>query len=141
MSAAQSAILPDHVLAAVFAIAERELIKNDPSKTRLDFRSHNFFLQEIFSEIQREKRYPILDAFVYSDCGPDPYSPVLDESVSRLQLSGLIGRENPDYEVVFLQPAAKQFYEEVLRSEFSDPELQVQLTDIARQFLHRVGKA
>lgn len=140
MPATQTAILPDHILAAVLTLAKQELLRRDPSQKRLDFRSHDFQLQEIFSELQKDKKYPILDAFVFSDSGPEPYSPALDESVSRLQLSGLIGRENPDYEVVFLQPAADQFYDDVLRSEFGDPEIQQQLTKIASQFLRRVGK-
>jgi hypothetical protein len=58
--------------------------------------------------------------------------------MSRLQLSGLIGRENPDYEVVFLQPAADRFYNEVVSSELDDAQRQ-QLTEIASQFLERVG--
>jgi hypothetical protein len=140
MPAAQSAILPDHILAAVLTLAKQELARRDPNLKRLDFRSHDFQLQEIFSELQKAKRYPILDAFVFSDSGPEPYSPALSESVSRLQLSGLIGRENPDYEVVFLRPAADQFYDEVLSAELGAPEIQKQLTEIASQFLHRVGK-
>lgn len=139
MPAAQSAVLPDHILAAVLTLAKRELAKSDPNLKRLDFRSHDFQLQGIFHELQRDRKYPILDAFVFSDSGPEPYSPALSESVSRLQLSGLIGRENPDYEVVFLRPSADQFYDKVLSSEFGPSEIQ-QLTEIASQFLHRVGK-
>ena len=139
MHTTQPATLPDHVLAAVLTLAQRELEKTSGHK-RLAFRSHDFQLQEIFSELQRAKKYSILDAFVFSDSGPEPYSPALSESVSRLQLSGLIGRENPDYEVVFLRQAADQFYDDVLSSEFGDPEIQRQLTEIASEFLHRVGK-
>src|SRR6266700_16520 len=105
MPVAQHVILPDHILSAVLALAKQELVKNDPSKTRLAFRSHNFQFQEIFNELRQTDKYSLLDAFVFSDIGPEPYSPALNESVSRLQLSGLIGRENPDYEVVFLRPA------------------------------------
>jgi len=134
MPAARSAILPDHVLSAVLTLAQRQLV-NTGAKERLAFRSHDFHLQEIFHELQ--KKYSILNAFVFSDSGPEPYSPALSESVSRLQLSGLIGRENPDYEVVFLRPAADQFYEKVLSSEFGADEIQ-QLTEVASQFLHRI---
>lgn len=138
MATNQAPNLPDHILAAVLTLAKRELEKT-AGKKRLAFRSHDFQLQEIFSDLQRAKKYSILDAFVFSDSGPDPYSPALSESVSRLQLSGLIGRENPDYEVVFLRPAADKFYDEVLRSEFAAPDAQRQLSEIASQFLHRVG--
>jgi len=132
MQAAHPAILPDHILTAVLTLAKRE------SKTeRLAFQSYDFQLQKIFSEFQETKKYPILDAFVFSDNGPEPYSPALNESVSRLQLSGLIGRENPDYEFVFLRPAADRFFDEVLKQEFDDSQLQ-QLTEIAAEFLKRV---
>ena len=137
MPAAQHVILPDHILSAVLTLAKRELEKRDPNQKRLAFRSHNFQFQEIFNELRQSDKYPILDAFVFSEIGPDPYSPALNESVSRLQLSGLIGRENPDYEVVFLRPAADQFFTEVLSSEFDEPQIQ-QLTEIASQFLNRV---
>ncbi|SRR5712691_2810530 len=135
MPAVQRAILPDHILSAVLTLAKRELVEKDKNKTRLAFRSHDFHLQEIFNDLQ--KKYPILSAFVFSDSGPEPYSPALNESVSRLQLSGLIGRENPDYEVVFLRPAADQFFDDVLKSEFDDSQRQ-QLAEIASQFLKQV---
>ncbi len=135
MLATQPAILPDHILAAVLTLAKQE-----SKQRRFAFQSYDFQLQEIFHDLQKAKKYPLLDAFVFSDSGPEPYSPVLNESVSRLQLSGLIGRENPDYEVVFLQDAADQFYKEVLSFEFGAPEIQ-QLTEIASQFLHRVERS
>lgn len=138
MAAAQPAtVLPDHVLAAVLTLARREKEKKNSTKQRLAFRSHDFQLQEIFDELRRDRKYTILDAFVFSDTGPEPYSPALDESIARLQLSGLIGRENPDYEVIFLRDAADRFYDEVLSFEFGAREIQ-QLTEIASQFLQRV---
>lgn len=133
MPSAHAAILPDHILSAVLTLAEREL-KRDPRKTRLAFRSHDFQLQQIFNDLRSTKEHSILDAFVFSDSGPEPYSPALNESVARLQLSGLIGRENPDYEVVFLRPAAEQFFDKILSAEFDKQQLQ-QLTEIASQFL------
>ncbi len=135
MPTAQTTILPDHILAAVLTLAKRE----SKEEKRYAFQSYDFQLQKVFHDLQRNKEYSLLDAFVFSDSGPEPYSPVLNESVSRLQLSGLIGRENPDYEVVFLQDAADQFYDEVLSFEFSAPEIQ-QLTKIASEFFQRVDK-
>jgi len=136
MPATQPAILPDHILSAVLTLAKRELERTS-QKDRLAFRSHDFQLQDVFDELRKMGKYSILNAFVFSDSGPEPYSPVLNESVSRLQLSGLIGRENPDYEVVFLRPAADRFFDDVLKSEFDPSQLQ-QLTEIASQFLKRV---
>jgi hypothetical protein len=128
--ATRTEILPDHILAAVLTLAKRER-----KEKRFAFRSYDFQLQGIFNELR--KRYSILDAYVFSDSGPEPYSPVLDESVSRLQLSGLIGRENPNYEVVFLQDAADKFYDEVLSREFNESQ-QKQLREIASEFLKQV---
>jgi hypothetical protein len=137
MPATKSAILPDHILAAVLTLAKREIVNKHPDETRFAFQSDDSKLQEIFSELQKDEKYRILDAFVFSDSGPEPYSPALEESVSRLQLSGLIGRENPDYDVVFLQPSADGFFDDVLKTEFDGPQLQ-RLTEIASEFLKRV---
>jgi hypothetical protein len=135
MPVTQTDILPDHILAAVLTLAKRES-KSD----RLAFRSHDFQLQEIFDRLQKTKKYPILEAFVFSDSGPEPYSPTLSESVSRLQLSGLIGRENPDYEVVFLRPAADRFFDQVLKSEFNSDQLR-HLAEVASEFLKQISLA
>jgi len=136
MPAAQTTNLPDHILSAVLTLAKRELEKTS-KKDRLAFRSHDFQLQDIFNGLRQTGKYGILDAFVFSDTGPEPYSPTLSESVSRLQLSGLIGRENPDYAVVFLRPAADRFFDEVLKSEFDESQFR-QMTEIASEFLKRV---
>jgi hypothetical protein len=137
MTAILPAILPDHILSAVLVLAEKKLTEVSPGRTRLAFRSHDFELQEIFNGLRKTNKYPILDAFVFSDSGPDPYSPALSESVSRLQLSGLIGRENPDYEVVFVRPAAERFFNEVLSRELAPPDID-QLSEVASIFLGRV---
>jgi hypothetical protein len=137
MTTAQPAILPDHVLGAVLALAQKRL-QEKTGKSRLAFRSHDFQLQEIFNGLRKNDKYPILNAFVFSDSGPEPYSPALNESVSRLQLSGLIDRENPDYEVVFVRPAANRFFDEVLKNRF-DPSETAQLNEVASKFLEQVS--
>jgi hypothetical protein len=138
MTATQTPVLPDHLLSAVFVLAEREHQReSQQADKRLGFRSHDFQLQQIFNNLRSSREYPILDAFVFSDAGPEPYSPILNESVSRLQLSGLIGRENPDYEVVFVRPAAEKFYDEVLSKQL-DADAIDQLSKVASQFLHGV---
>jgi hypothetical protein len=135
MTATQHAVLPDHVLSAVLSLAEKQLADENSGHKRLAFRSHDFQLQEIFHDLR--EAYPILSAFVFSDSGPEPYSPILNESVSRLQLSGLIGRENPDYEVVFLHPAANRFFDEVIRKHLDSSDIE-QLKKVASKFLERV---
>jgi hypothetical protein len=133
MVASESAASTDHILAAILALAKKE-----SGQQRLAFRGHDFELQQIFSDLTGSGRFPILRSFVFSDTGPDPYSPVLNESVCKLQLSGLIGRENPDYEVLFLRPAAERFFDEVLVKQFTEEDRR-QLAEIAAQFLQRVG--
>lgn len=132
MTATAPAILPDHVLSAIFTLAKRK-----SGQQPFRFRGHDFQLQEIFSELSRSGDYPLLSKFVFSNTGPEPYSPALSESVSRLQLSGLIGRENPDYEIVFLRPAAEKFFDNTLKPTLSPKDLE-QLEKIAEQFLARV---
>jgi len=134
---ATAQILPDHVLGAVLVLAKQQLSQKDPNSTRLAFRGHDFELQEIFHELCQTGKYPLLNGFVFSDSGPEPYSPALSESVSRLQLSGLIGRENPDYEVVFLRGAADRFFQDVLERELG-PDGTAELTAVASKFLERV---
>ena len=134
--AAHSAILSDHILSAILVLAKRENARSSEIQ-RLAFPCHDFQLQEIFHDLHQTGKYPILASFVFSDTGPEPFSPALNESLSRLQLSGLIGRENPDYEVIFLRTAADSFFDDVLDSEF-DPGQKEQLTEIASKFLERV---
>ena len=130
MATTQPSFLPDHVLSAVLTLAKKRT-----SKSRFAFRSHDYNLQGIFSALAGH--YSVLNSFVFSDSAPEPFSPVLNDSVSRLQLSGLIGRENPDYEVVFLSPAAEAFYDKVLKPRFSTEQVK-QLEEIAEKFLQHV---
>jgi hypothetical protein len=129
MTAASPNILPDHVLTAILTLAKRK-----STKERFSFRAHDYQIQDLFARLSPEG-YSVLKPFVFSDRGPEPYSPTLNESVARLQLSGLIGRENPDYAIVFLQPSAEAFYDEVLKPKFSEEELK-EIEEIAGIFLH-----
>jgi len=125
-------LLADDVLTGVFALA-----KAASRKERLAFRGHDSALQEIFLGIQQRLHPALLKDFVFSDSGPKPYCPILSESISRLQLSGLVGRENPDYEVVFLRPSAESYFDEVLKKRFSREDL-AQLEQIATEFLRSI---
>jgi len=129
-----AALLPDDVLAAVLALAKRL-----SGKSRLVFKGHDFELQKVFRKLVREHRSPLLDQFVFSDRGPDPYSPILSESISRLQLSGLVGRENPDYEMVFLRHAGEQYFDRELKARFTKPQMK-ELRRVAGRFLELVDK-
>jgi hypothetical protein len=132
--AVQAALLPDDVLAAILALA-----KQVSKQQRLVFRGHDSELQRVFRRLVREYRHPLLEQFVFSDRGPEPFSPILSESISRLQLSGLIGRENPDYEMLFLRPAAQDYFQRDLRRRFTDEEIR-ELKKVARRFWQLVNR-
>ncbi len=125
---ARAPLLPDDILTAILALA-----KQSSSKERLAFRGHDYALQKVFRQLGQEYHNRLLGPFVFSDSGPEPYSPALSESISRLQLSGLVGRENPDYEVLFLRPAAERYFEQELRSRFSESEIR-DLQQLAQRF-------
>lgn len=123
-------VLPDDVLSAILALAEQQ-----SGEDRFAFRGHDFRLQQIFSELSKE--FPVVSKyFVFSSTGPVPYSPILNESISRLQLSGLIGRENPDYEVLFLRPTAQKYFTQALKARL-DPETIDQLSKVAEALVKR----
>jgi len=124
-------ILPDDILCVVLAIAEQER-----GGQQLRFQGHDFDLQQVFGQLS--KQYPVLrQYFVFSNAGPIPYSPSLTESVSRLQLSGLIGRENPEYEFLFVKPAAREYFERVVRK--LDGSTMGQLREVAKAFLKSIA--
>jgi hypothetical protein len=125
-------LLPDDVLVAILVTARRR----GGSPRRLSFRGHDSALQGLFHELSQDPKFPLLGCFVFSDSGPLPYSPALNESVSTLQLAGLIGRENPDYEILFLRASAETYFEEVLKDQLAGQG--EQLEQLAAAFLERV---
>jgi hypothetical protein len=127
-------LLPDDILTAILALA-----KQSSSEERLAFKGHDYALQKVVRQLAQEYHNRLLDPFVFSDSGPEPYSPALSESISRLQLSGLVGRENPDYEVLFLRPAAEKYFEEELKPRFSVNEIK-DLRAMAQRFWDLVRK-
>jgi len=124
--------MPDDILAAILTLAERE-----SGQDRFRFKGHDYDLQRIFKELA--DKFPIVRKhFVFSSTGPLPYSPVLTESVSRLQLSGLIGRENPDFEFLFLKPSAAKYFDQEIRGRLGPANL-AELQATAKEFYARVS--
>jgi uncharacterized protein YwgA len=121
-------------LAGILALAERQ-----SGKAPLQFKGHDSELQRIFHTLQEETGLSLLDSFVFSSSGPDPYSPILSESVSKLQLSGLVGRKNPDYEILIVEPAAGRYYDSVLSQRLGPEEIE-QLALAAKRFLELVER-
>ena len=131
-TSARSCVPPDDILTAVL-----ELARQEKAKDVLEFRGHDEDLQDVFFDLSKQPQFSLLRSFVFSSSGPRPYSPALSDSVSKLQLAGLLGRQNPDYEVVFTMPSAHGYYEAVLSKKFSDDEKN-QLKEIAKAFLLRI---
>jgi hypothetical protein len=130
---ARTPLLPDDVLTAILALAKKK-----SGEERLAFRGHDYTLQKVFRQLGLECHSRLLEPFVFSESGPEPYSPTLNEAVSRLQLSGLVGRENPDYEILFLRPSAEKYFQEELQGQFSDEEVR-ELQGLAQRFLQLVS--
>lgn len=129
--ALETALLPDDILSAILASAARRRAQG-----RFSFRAYDSEMQNVFGELARNEEFSLLGCFVFSDTGPRPYSPALSESFSRLQLSGFVGCENPDYEVLFLRPSAEKYFEAVLSKRLSQDDLQ-QVDKIAAAFLSK----
>ncbi len=132
-TSARSYLLPDDILTAILELARQE----KDAKRPLAFRGHDEELQQVFFDLSKDVKLSLLSSFVFSKSGPRPYSPALSDSVSKLQLAGLLGRQNPDYEIVFTTPAARGYYEAVLSKRFSEEEKN-QLKEIAKAFLSRI---
>lgn len=127
-------ILPDDILAAILTLA-----KEASGQERLAFRGHDSELQRVFRKLVREYHHPLMEQFVFSKGGPEPYSPILNESISRLQLSGLVGRENPDYEMLFLRPSAERYFHDELEQRFTRAEIR-NLKQVGRRLWQLVRK-
>lgn len=128
---------PDDVLGAILAIASEQGAEG--AHRRFAFRGHDSDLQALFFDLVREFRDPLTDRFIFSEKGPLPYSPILSDAISKLQLCGFIGRENPDYEILSVKPAAVEYFNTVLRDNLSPRQLHV-LKEVAGKFKNKVTR-
>jgi hypothetical protein len=132
-TSARTYLLPDDILTAILELARQEKNTGD----QFVFRGHDEELQKVFYDLSSDPNRVLLRSFVFSTSGPRPYSPALSDSVSKLQLAGLLGRQNPDYEFVFTTSSARSYYDTVLSKKFSEDEKN-QLKEIAKEFLLRI---
>ena len=129
----QKYVSPDDLLTAILALARK-----DSGQETFRFRGHDSDLQAIFRHLVDQSGSSLLSSFVYSYSGPEPYCPTLTEAVSRLQLAGLLGRENPDYQVILVRPAAGEYFDNVLRHHLTADDID-ELDQVARRFLDIVS--
>ena len=103
----------------------------DPQKL-LSIRAHNSRLQGIFYSLKMaDQKYDVMEPFVFSDSGPFPYCPVLEEAINQLILGGCISYPfTTDWEVIVLLPAGEKFFEEEGGDRFCKEELE-EIEDIA----------
>lgn len=118
--------VPSDILAGILCFLKGSRFSGDPEK--------------IHSTIARlQRHYSILDAFTFTRGDVYPFSRLLEDSLSILQRSRVIGMENPDYDTYCVKEESKQFIgENVLGNFFA--EQREQLQEIAEIFEAECGK-
>ncbi|MFC1613431.1 hypothetical protein ACFL23_03820 [Patescibacteria group bacterium] len=84
------------------------------------------------------KSYPILKSFPFSEKEVSHFSRLLESVLHRLQLSRIIGMENPDFKRFIVKKPAVKYLEESIIPLFNEEEKQ-QLKKIGKEFLSRCG--
>lgn len=130
-SSSQPSLPPDDALSAILALATKQ-----HGGGRFAFRAHDSELQDIFRDLAQQYDW-LPEIFVFSSTGPRPFSPDLNDSIAKLQLAGLLGRENPDYQIIFLRPAAKSYFENVLAPRLGE-DMVKNLEKVATAFVQKV---
>lgn len=118
--------VPSDILAGILCFLKGSRFSGDPEK--------------IHSTIARlQRHYSILDAFTFTRGDVYPFSRLLEDSLSILQRSRVIGMENPDYDTYRVEEESKQFVAENVLAHFSDEQRQ-QLQEITEVFESECGK-
>lgn len=132
-----SNLRPDDVLGAILAMANQDKYKQGGKSSRLTFKGHDSDLQRVFYDLVNRFHDPLMQVFVFSTKGPTPYSPILSDAISKLQLCGFVGRENPDYENLFIRDAAVDYYKSVIKDKLSAGQVSI-LEQVASEFQSKV---
>ncbi|GEM_PF-2604882 len=78
-------------------------------------------LQGLIREFRGGAEGVILRCFVFSDSGPVPFSPTLEESIGRLSLGGLVSRydtQNP--EILRINPAGEEYFQKEIQPHLNE---------------------
>src|SRR3989344_9013091 len=90
-----------------------------------------------FQRIFKNPIHPLMDEVIFSDHGPEPFSPVLDDSLNHLILSGLTGYPDIQHPEQMLVKSSAFEYARELDKTFSLAEKE-QLNRLADKFLFNV---
>lgn len=104
-------------------------------------RTRTFSVRHIdFQRIFKNSTNLLMKEVIFSDSGPEPFSPILDYSLSHLIFAGLTGCPDIQYpEQMFIKPAAFE-YAQVLRAKLSQTETR-EVEKLAEEFLSVVTVA
>ena len=128
-------IMPDDTLVALLVRAAHLSEEKGHKKEDFRFPATDSKLQDIFYALsQTPEGTEVLREFVFSHKRLRPYSPLLTEVVSRLQLSGLIGRENPDFRVAFLRKGSSEYAAQITNLD------RTKIDALAQAFLERCAE-
>ena len=115
MKVTRVAEIPDSpvVYASDILIAILVNLKKSCNTRQLFLKAGSYDFQKIFWEILQNPQFEYLRkmTFVYSDSGPEPFCPILQESIEHLQLSGMLNW--PDLnepEIMRINPSAEEYY-------------------------------
>ena len=125
-------LFPGDRLCAILVFAQRKL-----GRKSVAFKARDYDLQRIFYRIDRQTRRG--SGFVFSNSGPEPYSPQLEEDLTYLQFSGLTSRpdlQNP--EILVLKPYTEDYFDKVLTRRLGESKLK-KLEKIAGLFVNRIS--
>lgn len=91
-----------------------------------------------FQRIFKNSKNPLMEEVIFSNSGPEPFSPALADSLNHLILSGLTGYPDMQHsEQMLVKPLAFKYASSVGRNIFSDPEKE-QVDKLADEFLFNV---
>ena len=124
-SSGQPQLHPDMVIAGILSRVKRYRFTGDAKR-----------IHETFHELK--KSFPeLLGMFGFASGPAHIFSRALERSLARLQLSRIIGMENPDFETYLIKNAAKSYLSEVFMR-FGPTEQEV-LEKMARIFDEKCG--
>lgn len=117
--------VPGDIIAGMFYYFDRPFFTGDYKKIH----------ETIF---EARGKFDILKVFPFSEGEVFPFSRKLEEVLQRLELSRIIGMENPDFKRFIVKTQAKEYLKERILPLFDDEEKK-QLEDLGKYFSRICG--